>query len=450
MTYQQALQDIKLGYYEGAIAKLDPLLHTDPSQSKLWYAKALALVNLKRFPEARKSVELAVRLNPSFAAGYQLLGNTCRQLEDKQEAISAYKQAAHCYLDQGDTTQANTCLQKIKDLGPQFTPNYSQSLQISQDFLDQISLKSDNGNDQEALKDLNFLLELDPHNKQALAKRGLIQAKNHRYRAALTDIALAMQLDPNDTVLRLERAKIRLWSQDAEGAIADLSFLLEREWGNPSEIYSLRSQAYQQLNDYNQAFEDLNNALYLNPSNPLCYKVRGDIYCAKEALEEALSNYRRAASLYLEQQDLLTYQRLQQQIKTVERQIQRQKEEAARIIRVPIKHRLGGSPIIEVIFNHSVPCDMVLDTGASIICITEQMARLLNIVPMGSKQFSVADGRITNAPVGYVRSIAIQHAKADNLEVAILPSGVEGLLGQNYLWRYDVRILQTEVELYMR
>ncbi len=41
MSYQQALQDIKLGYFEAAIAKLDPLLHKDPSQAKLWYAKAL-------------------------------------------------------------------------------------------------------------------------------------------------------------------------------------------------------------------------------------------------------------------------------------------------------------------------------------------------------------------------------------------------------------------------
>ncbi|MGK7941272.1 MAG: retroviral-like aspartic protease family protein [Crocosphaera sp.] len=450
MTYQQALQDIKLGYYEAAIAKLDPLLQTDPSQSKLWYAKALALLNLQWFPEGKKSAELAVRLNPSFAAGYQLLGNACRQLEEKKEAIAAYKQAAHWYVEQGNTTEANNCIQKIKDLGPLFIPNEAQSSQVSQEFLDKISFKSDNGYHEEALQDLNFLLELDPQNKQALAKRGLIQAKRHYYRAALGDIALAMQLEPDDLTLRLERAKIRLWSKDAEGAIADLSFLLEREWGDRSEIYCLRSQAYQQLNDLDQAFEDLNNALYLNPSNPLCYKVRGDIYCAREALEEALSNYRRAASLSIEQEDWLTHQRLQQQIKTVERQIQRQKEEAARIIRVPIKHRWGGSPIIEVIFNDSVPCDMVLDTGASIICITEQIARLLNIVPMGNKQFRVADGRIMNAPVGYVRSLAIQQAKADNLEVAILPSGAEGLLGQNYLWRYDVRILQTEVELYMR
>ena len=62
----------------------------------------------------------------------------------------------------------------------------------------------------------------------------------------------------------------------------------------------------------------------------------------------------------------------------------------------------------------------------------------------------MADGSVINAPIGYFRSVAIQQAKAENLEVAILPRYSTGLLGQNYLWRYDVRILQTEVELYLR
>ena len=97
MSDQQALQDIKLGYYEAAIAKLDPLLHADPSQPKLWYAKALALVNLQRFGEAITRDQLSVRLNPSGAAGYQLLGNACTQLGDKKGAIAAYKQAAHYF-----------------------------------------------------------------------------------------------------------------------------------------------------------------------------------------------------------------------------------------------------------------------------------------------------------------------------------------------------------------
>jgi predicted Zn-dependent protease len=84
MSYQQALQDIKLGYFEAAIAKLDPLLHKDPSQAKLWYAKALALVNLQRLGEAITTAKLAVGLNPSLAAAHHLLGNAYGKLGDKK------------------------------------------------------------------------------------------------------------------------------------------------------------------------------------------------------------------------------------------------------------------------------------------------------------------------------------------------------------------------------
>ena len=450
MSYQQALEDIKLGYYEAAIAKLDPLLHADPSQAKLWYAKALALVNLQRFGEAVTSAQLSVQLNPTFAPGYQLLGNACTQLEDKRGAISAYKQAAHCYLDQGDKKQAQTCLDKLKALGPQFIPNEQKSFQESQEFFQKISVGAESGDHEAALNNLNWLLNFDPKNAEALAKRGLVQAKRRNYSAALADINLALQLCPNDLNLRLQRGKIRLWLNDAEGAMADFSALLETEWGDTSEIYCLRSQAYQQLNDLDSAFQDLANALYINPENSECYRVRGDIYRGLKDWEEAISNYRRAISLSLEQGNQFNYKKLQAKIAEIERKIEREKQEASRIIRVPIKSRHGGTPIIEVLFNDCVTCDMVLDTGAGIVCVPEEIARSLNIVFIGNQPLRVADGSVTNAPIGYVRSVAIQQAKAENLEVAILPRYSTGLLGQNYLWQYDVRILQTEVELYLR
>ncbi len=93
---------------------------------------------------------------------------------------------------------------------------------------------------------------------------------------------------------------------------------------------------------------------------------------------------------------------------------------------------------------------MLLDTGAGMVCLTGKIARLLNVIPMGTKHFSVADGRVIEKPVGYVKSLALEQARVENLEVSIEDNLDEGLIGQNYLWRYDVRILQTEVELYLR
>lgn len=117
-------------------------------------------------------------------------------------------------------------------------------MQDSAAFLDQISIKSEEGADHEALQDINWLLQIDPHNVQALAQRGLLQAKSHNYQAALTDMALAMQLSPDDPNLRLQRGRIRLLVGDALGAIADFSVLLDQRWGNISEIYCLRGQGY--------------------------------------------------------------------------------------------------------------------------------------------------------------------------------------------------------------
>ena len=89
----------------------------------------------------------------------------------------------------------------------------------------------------------------------------------------------------------------------------------------------------------------------------------------------------------LEQQSRFNSQNLQAKIEEIERQIERDKQEAARIIRVPIKRTWGGVPIIDVKFNDSVNSEMLLDTGAAMVSITTKIARLLNVVPTGTRRF---------------------------------------------------------------
>ena len=178
--------------------------------------------------------------------------------------------------------------------------------------------------------------------------------------------------------------------------------------------------------------------------------MRGDSHRIEGDFAQALANYRKAASLHMEQGNWSAYQTLQSQIQDLAPKVQAQQAEASRAVRVPIKHRLGGTPVIEVIFNGSVRFDMILDTGAAITCLTQQMAHLLNVIPTGTKHFCVADGRIVEQPVGFVNAIAVGSAKSGELQVSIARNMTEGLLGQNYLWRYDIRILQTEIELYKR
>lgn len=447
MSYHQALQNIQAGYFETAIAQLDLLLQANPAQPKLWQTKSVALLSLGHPDAAIATVEQAIRLNPQMAAAHRLLGKARLMLGDVQGAIAAYKQATRCYLDQQDKINAQACLAQIEQLRSPMAPSQPSS---SQAFLEEVSAKIQQGCYGEALQDLNWLLKCEPNNVEALAQRGILQARYHDYQAAVSDFARAMKLAPNNPALRLQRGQMRLILGDAYGAITDLTALLLVKTVDLVLVYTLRGQAHQQLNDFESAFKDFSNALGIDFNNADCYKSRGNIYEEMGDLEEALANYRQAAALYLDQGNWSEHQKLQQCIQTLQPQIQAQKDEAARTIRIPIKYLSGGTPVIEVLFNGSCTFDMVLDTGASMTCLTQPMARLLNVVPTDTKQFQMADNRVVEAPVGFVNSVAVDRAQVNNLEVAILTTATHGLLGQNYLWRYDVRILRTEVELYLR
>lgn len=463
MSYQQVLQEIQAGHFKAAIATVDSLLRADPSEPKLWQAKALALLSSDCPEAAVVAAEQTIRLHPKMAAAHRLLGRIRSRLGDFESAIAAYKKAARCYLKQQDKANAQACLDQIDQLLPQSSlteqpptqqpptqqlqPQRSNSAQA---FLQKAIAKIQQGRRTEAFQDLNWLLQLDPDNVEGLAQRGLLQADCQNYPAAVHDLARAMQLSPENTTLRLQRGQIRLRSGDAHGAIEDFSSLLHLQSGDAAQLYTLRGQAYQQIRDFDNAFKDLSDALGLDPHNADCYRARGDIHAAMEDLQEALKHYRRAANLHLDQGNWSNHQQLQDKIQTLELDLQTQEADAARIVRVPIKCLSGGTPVIEVTFNGNCTFDMILDTGASITCLTQPMADLLNIVPHGAKRFSMADGRIVEEPVGFVNAIAVDQAQVNRLEVAISATGTDGLLGQNYFWRYDMRILRTEVELYIR
>ncbi|MGF1521963.1 MAG: tetratricopeptide repeat protein [Leptolyngbyaceae cyanobacterium] len=467
--YRQALRAIQAGDFEAAIAQLDELLETHSDQPELWQALATALLSLERTAGAIAAIGQAIRLDPDLAAAHRLLGKAHRILGNYENAITAYKQATRCYLAQQNKISAQDCLNQIDQLRSeassqsrtQSRSSQSQSQAQTQTgtspqtFLENATANMQRGRYVDALADLNWLLKFEPNHLEALKQRSHLHMLRYDYQQAMADLTKAIALAPHHLTLCLQRGQIRLHLGDAHGTVTELSYLLAAEDIvtqdiDLAQVYYWRGQAHQQLNHMEEAIADFSDSLDIAPENAHCYQIRGDSYRIEGDFAQALANYRKAASLFMEQGNWSAHRTLQRQIRDLEPKVQAQQAEASRIVRVPIKHRWGGTPVIEVIFNGSVRFDMILDTGAAITCLPQQMAHLLNIVPTGTKHFRVADGRVVEKPVGFVNSITVGTAKSNNLQVSIAPNGADGLLGQNYLWRYDVRILQTDVELYRR
>jgi aspartyl protease family protein len=120
---------------------------------------------------------------------------------------------------------------------------------------------------------------------------------------------------------------------------------------------------------------------------------------------------------------------------------------------VAIKRRSGGVPVIDVMFNQRRNFEMLVDSGASITVITRPMAAALGISTaqvLGYATFNTANGP-TQMPIVYLDAVTVGGLTTMRVPVAIAGPDMEiGLLGQDFLQRYDVSLRGSRIEFHDR
>ena len=120
------------------------------------------------------------------------------------------------------------------------------------------------------------------------------------------------------------------------------------------------------------------------------------------------------------------------------------------VLRIPIKRRAAKTPIIDVKFNGNQVFEMVFDTGASGILITQQMSSVLKLKAGEKIKVSIADGSIIELQTGTISSVSVGGLVVNNPKVAVAPKAQIGLLGQAFFDNYDIKILDKYIEFHQR
>ncbi|MEA5520398.1 tetratricopeptide repeat protein [Limnoraphis robusta Tam1] len=455
--YQRGKLRVKLGDLQGALADYTEVLRLQPT-IEAFLKRGLIYLMMDAAPAAIIDAQQATRLAPRFAAAYQLLGKAYRQVGNTEQAITAYKQAVRCYIEQQDKSAAQSCLQQIESLFviEQATAPKAQSVIFTapQDFIQQATVKTEQGNFSEALADLDWLLDIDPNCAEALCQRAIVQAKLGNTQAAVENIARAIKVQPENREIRIQRGIIRLSLGDIDGAITDFTNLIAQE-SNNANLFQQRGNCYRQLGDWENAFKDYSNALGIDCEHPEILAARAEVQQAISEFEGAQADYKRAAELYFNDGNWAAHQRIVTQLKSLQETLKRHKEASIaaqkQIVRVPIKHYAWKSPVIEANFNNQQRFDVVLDTGASITVITQRIAQSLGIKPVGLIRFRSINGSLIQAPAGWVESLSVGKAIAICLQVAIADNSFSyPRLGQDFLRNYNTLILSDEIEFQYR
>ena len=113
---------------------------------------------------------------------------------------------------------------------------------------------------------------------------------------------------------------------------------------------------------------------------------------------------------------------------------------------VPIKSRRAGIPVIDVKFNDRYIFEMMLDTGASEIVITEQMAQVLKVNQTQKVWVSTPSNPRAVMSAGYLYSVGVSDISQASPFVITSPTMDMGLLGQSFFSRYDMTIKSNVIE----
>jgi Tfp pilus assembly protein PilF len=391
----------------------------------------------------------AAQLDDTSPIAWQILGNAYGQLGESVASIDAYKQAATKYIALGDAENARRCVVAIEAIQPP-SPQYDPA--IAQNFLAKAIVKLDRSDYNNALLDVEWLLQLEPEHPQALGVFALLQAKLGDAPAATVAIARALALAPDDPALQFQRGLVRLALGDGFGAVQEFGALLSQDMTNAA-LYRQRGQGHTLIQDWDSAFKDLSNAIAIDPAHPESYAIRAAIYQATEDFPAALQDYQQAAALWLNQGNWQNQAKMQAQSTIVQKQIVQQEIQNNNLVCVPIKYSHYGVPVIEVRFNGQYTFDMMLDTGAGRTLISAKMAAIMGVRTTGQSWGIVADGRSVQMGEGWVQSIGVGASKngvVQDLQVSICDADTDGLLGQNFLRHYDLRIFSTTIEFHVK
>lgn len=148
----------------------------------------------------------------------------------------------------------------------------------------------------EALRDFQAAIELDPKCSLAIHNRGVTFAQRNQYAAALRDFNRVIELNPGLAVAYRNRAELLSALDRTQDALADYDRAIT-SLPNDAALYLARASAKQRLGDFAGAAADIERALKLTSNDPAALVQRGNLAADQGRFADAEKDFRQAIQL---------------------------------------------------------------------------------------------------------------------------------------------------------
>ena len=144
--------------------------------------------------------------------------------------------------------------------------------------------------------------------------RGVRYLLARRYQLAISDYTQAIELDDRFAEAYLRRAEVRYLLEDDSGVLADCQRAIALN-STEAKTYFYQGMARYRLDYVQSAIAAFTDAITCDPNDAQVYYRRGLAYQDLHQLSEAARDFRRAAQLYREQGQVVSYQQLQRYLR---------------------------------------------------------------------------------------------------------------------------------------
>jgi tetratricopeptide (TPR) repeat protein len=143
---------------------------------------------------------------------------------------------------------------------------------------------------------------------QELYQQGIAKAEAGEWQAANELFDQVLQLRPDFSEAYFQRGRIRFKLNQFSEAIADYTRALLADSGN-ANLYYARSIAHLSANSFESAIADAKDSIRLKPDFAAAYHLLGTIRQKQGMKQKAIASYKKAAELYLDQQEVANCRR---------------------------------------------------------------------------------------------------------------------------------------------
>ena len=293
----------KLGDYLGAIKDYDTgiiqeAIFLEP-KSDTYYSRSVAKRALKMLDESFEDIDKAIELDDSIPEYYyergqlylevynQYLINN-NKITDNSKAIENFQIAANLYLQQGNNQDYQDSLNKIKSIMNVDIENYTKLVNLESELLlqseDRLPFKlADAYNElgiaysklekyDEAIIHYTNAIQTNHLDDDFYNNRGIAYFRLQKYDEAIADYDKAIEINKHNIYAYHNRGNLNSELRKFKEAIIDYSVAIELDITNSSDSLYCRGFAHWCLNHEQEAKDDYDMAVWLNPQIVIPYE----------------------------------------------------------------------------------------------------------------------------------------------------------------------------------